>query len=96
METILFLGVIIRMISRILTQMIKSLCVLQDRTGTLGKCQEFIQLSLQQSFRNIICSEGCPKLIPGDNMPCRLHGAEIIPPYPSSTTELLGGKGSFT
>jgi hypothetical protein len=95
METILFLSIIIRMISCILAQMIKSLRILQDRTGALGKCQEFIQLSLQQSFGNTMCSESCPKLIPGDNMPCRLHGTEIIPPYPSSTTELLGGKGSF-
>jgi hypothetical protein len=95
METILFLGVIIRMISCILTQMIKSLCILEDCTGALVKCQEFIQLSLQQSFWNIMCPESCPKLIPGDNMPYRLHGVEIIPPYPSSTTELLGSKGSF-
>jgi hypothetical protein len=95
MESILFLGIIVCMISCILAQMIKVLCILQDCTGALSKCQEFIQLSLQQSLRNIVCSKGCQKFIPGDNMPCRLHGIEIVPPDPSSTSELLGGKGSF-
>jgi hypothetical protein len=42
-----------------------------------------------------MCSEGDPELIPGFDMVCGLHGAEIIPPYPSSTTELLSSKGSF-
>jgi hypothetical protein len=51
METILFLGIIISVITRILAQMIEYLCVLQYRAGALGKYQEFIQLPLQQSFQ---------------------------------------------
>jgi hypothetical protein len=45
-EMVLFLGVIIRVITRVLTQVIKSLCILQYDTGTLGKYQEFIQFAL--------------------------------------------------
>jgi hypothetical protein len=96
METILFLGVIICMVACILAQMIKSLCILQDRASALGKCQELIQLSLKQSFRNIMCPEGSPKFITRDNISRGVHGAEIIPPYPSSTEKLLGGKVSLT
>jgi hypothetical protein len=76
--------------------MIESLCILQYRTGALGECQEFIQLPLHQSFRNIMCPEGSSKFLPGDNISSRLHGAKIIPPNAGSTTKLLGGKVSFT
>jgi hypothetical protein len=93
---ILFLGIIICMITCILAQMIKSLCILQYRIGTLVKCQELVQLSLQQSFGNIMCPKGSPKFIPGDDMSRGLHGVEIIPPYTSSTAKLLGSKRSFT
>jgi hypothetical protein len=68
-ETILFLGIIISMITRILAQMIESLCILQHHTGALGECQEFIQLLLHLSFRNIMCPEGSPKFLPRDKCP---------------------------
>jgi hypothetical protein len=55
METILFLGIIVRMIACILAQMIKSLYILQYRASALGECQEFVQLPLQQSFWNVMC-----------------------------------------
>jgi hypothetical protein len=45
-KTILLLGVTVSVITRILTQVIKSLCILQYGAGALGKCQEFIQLPL--------------------------------------------------
>jgi hypothetical protein len=96
METILFLGIIVSVIACILAQMIESLCILQYHMGALGECQEFIQLPLHQSFRNIICPEGSPKFLPGDNMSNELHGEKIIPPNADSTTKLLGGKVSFT
>jgi hypothetical protein len=41
-KTILFLGVTVSMITRVLAQVIKSLCVLQYGAGALGECQELI------------------------------------------------------
>jgi hypothetical protein len=96
MKTILFLDIIVRMITCILAQMIESLCILQYRTTSLGEGQEFVQLPLHQSFRNIMCSEGSPKFLPRDNMAIRLHGTIVIPPNTGSTTKLLGGEVSFT
>jgi hypothetical protein len=93
---ILFLGIIVSAITRILAQMIESLCILQYHASALGECQEFIQLPLYQSFRTIMCPEGSPKFLLGDNMSSGLHGAKIIPPNAGSTTKLLGGKVSFT
>jgi hypothetical protein len=66
------------MIASILAQMIENLCILQYRTGALGECQEFIQLPLHQSFRNMMCPEGSPKFLPRDNMSSGLHGAKVI------------------
>jgi hypothetical protein len=40
-------------------------------------------------------SKGDPEFIPCDDMPCRLHGIEIVPPDSSSSTKLLSSKGSF-
>jgi hypothetical protein len=45
-ESILFLGIIICVITRVLTQVIKSLCILQYGAGTLSKRQELIQFAL--------------------------------------------------
>jgi hypothetical protein len=44
----------------------------------------------------MMCPEGIPKFLPGDNMAIRLHGAIVIPPNTGSTAKLLGGKVSFT
>jgi hypothetical protein len=46
-KMILLLGVTVSVITRVLTQVIKSLCILQYGADALGKCQEFIQLPLQ-------------------------------------------------
>jgi hypothetical protein len=85
-EMILLLSITISVISRILTQMIKSLCILQYGAGVLGKCQELIQFSLHQSFRYMMCPEGIPKFFPGDNMAISLHGTIVIPPDTGSST----------
>jgi hypothetical protein len=45
-EAILFLGIIICVITRVLTQVIKSLCILQYGAGALSKCQELIRFAL--------------------------------------------------
>jgi hypothetical protein len=44
----------------------------------------------------MVCPEGSPKFLSGDNMAIRLHGEKIVPPYAGSTTKLLGSKVSFT
>jgi hypothetical protein len=64
--------------------------------GALGECQKFIQFPLHQSFRNMVCPEGSPKFLPGDNMAIGLHGTMVIPPNAGGTTKLLGGEVSFT
>jgi hypothetical protein len=51
-ETVSLLGVAIRMITRILSQVIESLCILHDSASPLSQNQKFIQLSLNQSLRN--------------------------------------------
>jgi hypothetical protein len=45
-KTILLLGITVSVITRVLTQVIKSLCILQYGAGALGKWQEFIQFLL--------------------------------------------------
>jgi hypothetical protein len=83
-ETILLLGIIISVITRILAQMIEDLRILQYCAGALGKCQEFM------------CPEGSPKFLQGKNMSSGQHGTIVIPPNAGSATKLLGGKVSFT
>jgi hypothetical protein len=46
-------------------------------------------------FRYMVCSEGIPKFLPGDNMAIRLHATIVIPPNTGGTTKLLGGEVSF-
>jgi hypothetical protein len=85
-ETILLLGVTVRVITRVLTQLFKSLCILQYGAGALCECQELIKFPLHQSFGYMICSEGIPKFFQRDNMAISLHGTIIIPPNTGSTT----------
>jgi hypothetical protein len=49
-ETIPFTGISVRMITHVLTQVIENLCILNDSAGSLGQSQEFIELSLNESF----------------------------------------------
>jgi hypothetical protein len=79
-KTISFAGIIVRMVSRVLAQVVENLCVLHDGAGPLSQVQKFIELSLNESFRYVVCSKRSPKLIPGDNMIGRLHGVKMIPP----------------
>jgi hypothetical protein len=83
------------MIARVLAQVIQSLCVLKYSAVSLGKCQTFIELSLNESFRDMVCPKGGLKFFPGDNMSIRLHGIVVVAPNASSTTELLGYEESF-
>src|SRR6185437_12935472 len=91
-KTIALLGISIRMMARILAQMIEGLCILKNSAGSLIQSQEFIQLSLNQSLRNMMCPKSIPEFLPRDNMSHRLHRTIVIPPNTSGTTKLLGGK----
>jgi hypothetical protein len=83
------------MIARILAQVIESLCVLKYSAVPLGKCQKFIELPLNESFRDMVRPKDYLKFFPSDNMSIRLHGIVVVPPNASVTTELLGCEESF-
>jgi hypothetical protein len=89
METITLAGVCVRMITRILAQVIEDLCILHDGAGSLSQIQKFIELLLNESFGNMVRSESGPEFIPGDNMTSRLHGMIMVPPYAGSAAKLL-------
>jgi hypothetical protein len=77
------------MITRILAQVIEDLCILHDCAGSLGQGQEFIELSLDESFWNVVRSESGPEFIPCNNMTSRLHGILMVPPYAGGAAKLL-------
>jgi hypothetical protein len=83
------------MVSRVLAQVVKDLCILQDDAGSLSQIQKFIELSLNESFRDVVHSKSGPKLAPSDDMNGRLHGLIMIPPDAGSAMELLGCKERF-
>jgi hypothetical protein len=90
MESISFLGIRVSMIARVLAQVIESLCVLKYSVVSLGKRQKFIELSLNESFQDMVRPKGGLEFFPGDDMSNRLHGIVVVPPNASSTTEVLG------
>jgi hypothetical protein len=77
------------MITRILAQVIEGLCILHDSAGSLGQSQEFIELLLNESLWNVVCSKSGPEFIPCDNMTSRLHGVVMVPPYAGIAAKLL-------
>jgi hypothetical protein len=79
-KAITFAGISVRMRSRILAQVIESLCILRDGAGTLGQIQKFIELSLNESLRYMMRSKRSPKFVPSDNMFGRLHSMKLVPP----------------
>ena len=95
-KTIALLGVSICMMARVLAQMIEGLCILKNSTGSLIQSQEFIQLSFNQSLRNMMCPKSIPEFLPRDNMSNRLHSTIVIPPNTSGATKyhLLRALGS--
>jgi hypothetical protein len=80
------------MVSRVLAQVVKNLCILQDGAGSLSQIHKFIELSLNESFGDVVRSKSGPKLVPSDDMTGRLHGMIMIPPDAGSATELFGCK----
>jgi hypothetical protein len=91
-ETIMFAGISVRMITRILAQVVEDLCILHDGAGSLSQIQKFIELSLNESLGNVVRSESGPEFIPGDNMTSRLHGMVMVLPYAGSAVKLLSCK----
>jgi hypothetical protein len=89
-EAISLTGISVRMITRVLAQVIEYLCILHDGAGSLSQIQKFIELLINESFRNVMHPESGPKFIPGDNMTSRLHGMVMVPPYAGSAANLLG------
>jgi hypothetical protein len=83
------------MVARLLAQVIESLYVLKYSAVSLGQCQNFIELSLNESFWDMVHSKGGFEFFPVDNMSIRLHSIVVVPPNASITTELLGCKESF-
>jgi hypothetical protein len=77
------------MITHVLAQVIESLCILHDSAGSLGQSQEFIELSLNESFWNVVRSVSGPKFVPCDNMISRLHSVVMVPPYAGGAAKLL-------
>jgi hypothetical protein len=59
------------MITRVLAQVIKNLCILHDSAGSLCQIQKFIELSLNESLWNVVRSESGPEFIPCDDMTSR-------------------------
>jgi hypothetical protein len=83
------------MITCVLAQVIEGLCILKYRAVLLSQCQKFIELPLNESFRDMMRSKGCLKFFPIDNMSIWLHCIVIVPPNASVTTKLLGCEKSF-
>jgi hypothetical protein len=83
------------MVSCILAQVIEDLCILQNGAGSLSQIQKFIELSLNESFGDMVRSKSGPKLVPSEYMTSRLHGMKMIPLDAGSATELLGCKERF-
>jgi hypothetical protein len=69
---------------------VEDLCILHDGAGSLSEIQKFIELSLNESFGNVVRSESGPEFIPSDDMTSRLHGMVMVPPYAGSAAKLLG------
>jgi hypothetical protein len=90
METITFAGFSVRMITRVLAQVVEDLCILHDGAGSLSQIQKFIELSLNETFRNVVRSESGSEFFPGDDMTSRLHSMVMVPPYAGGTAKLLG------
>jgi hypothetical protein len=60
--------------------------------GALSQIQKFIELSLNESFGDVMRPKSGPKFVPSHIMTSWLHGMKLIPPYAGGASELLGCK----
>jgi hypothetical protein len=85
----------ISMVTCILAQVVEGLSVLQYRAGSMIKCQELIQLAIENSGWNVVPSESGLEfhlrhfLISGE------HSTEVVSPSPSRSAKLLRGEASL-
>jgi hypothetical protein len=63
-----FAGISVCMITRVLAQVVEDLCILNDGAGSLCQIQKFVELSLNESLRNVMRSKSSPKFVPCDDM----------------------------
>jgi hypothetical protein len=90
MKMISFAGISVCMITRVLAQVVQDLCILHDGAASLCQIQKFIELSLNESLRNVMRSKSGLKFVPCDDMNSQLHSMVMIPPYAGSAAKLLG------
>ena len=67
-KMVALLGISIRIMARVLAQVIEGLCILKNSAGLLIQSQEFIQLRLNRSLGDMMCPKGIPEFLPRDNM----------------------------
>ena len=85
-KVILLLGIRVCMMTGILAQMIKDLCILKHSMISLSKRQELIQFMLQESLGNMMRPEGGPEFFPTNDIVGGQHGTIIIPPDAGGAT----------
>jgi hypothetical protein len=91
-EPVPLLLICVSMIACVLTQVIKSLSVLQHCTIPLSECQKLIELAVHDACRYVMSSERCLELSPFHHVVDWLHSEEVVPPCPRGSAKLLGGK----
>jgi hypothetical protein len=94
-EAVSLLLIRISMITCILAQVVEGLSILQDRAGSLIKCQKLIQLAIKNSCWNVVPSESSLEFLPRHFMISGEHSTEVLPPCSSRATKLLCGEASL-
>ena len=74
------------MIAGITAQVIEGLGVVQDISVSLGMGQELVELTLQETFRNVMPFERGLELVPADNMVGWQYSMVVISPEPGGAT----------
>jgi hypothetical protein len=91
-ESVSLLLISVIMVACVLTQVIKSLGVLQHGTTPLNECQKLVELAVHDACWYVMPSKCHLELFPLNYMVSRLHGEEMVPPCPSRPTKLLAVK----
>jgi hypothetical protein len=94
-EAVSLLFIRISMVTCILAQVVEGLSILQDRAGSLIKCQKFIQLAIKNSGWNVVPSKSSLEFLPRHFTISGEHSTEVVPPSPSRATKLLRSEASL-
>src|SRR5688572_4101131 len=65
---------------------------MQHIPSSLSEGQKLVELTLQETFGNVMRSERRPELVPTDHVASRQHGMVVVPPKPCGPTQLLSCK----